>query len=41
MKMKQTNKAGNAMIWIYIVAAVVGAAIGGTIGYFGKCNGST
>jgi hypothetical protein len=41
MKMKQTNKAGNTMIWIYIVAAVVGAAIGGAIGYFGKCNGST
>jgi flagellar basal body-associated protein FliL len=41
MKMKQTKKAGNNMIWIYIVAAVVGAAIGGAIGYFGKCNGST
>jgi hypothetical protein len=38
---KENNKAGKTMIWKYVVAAILGAAIGGALGYFGKCNGST
>jgi membrane protein DedA with SNARE-associated domain len=38
---KEKNKTGKTMIWKYIIAGVLGAVIGGAIGYFGKCSGST
>lgn len=29
------------MVMKYVIGAVAGAVIGGIVGYFGKCSGST